>query len=53
VSVLDAKTGKSLWHFNTGDLITAAPVTYSVDDEQFFAVASGSNVFAFGLFDAR
>jgi alcohol dehydrogenase (cytochrome c) len=53
VSVLDAKTGKSLWHFNTGDVITAAPVTYSVDGEQFFAIASGTNVFAFGLFEAR
>ena len=53
VSVLDAKTGKSLWHFNTGDLITAAPVSYSVDGEQFFAIASGTNVFAFGLSDAR
>ncbi|HMF94085.1 MAG TPA: PQQ-binding-like beta-propeller repeat protein [Vicinamibacterales bacterium] len=53
VSVLDAKTGKSLWHFNTGDVITAAPVTYSVDGEQFFAIASGTNVFAFGLFDGR
>ena len=53
VSVLDAKTGKSLWHFNTGDVITAAPVTYSVDGEQFFAIASGTNVLAFGLVDAR
>jgi alcohol dehydrogenase (cytochrome c) len=53
VSVLDAKTGKSLWHFNTGDLITAAPATYSVNGQQFFAIASGTNVLAFGLPDVR
>lgn len=49
VTVLDAKSGKPLWHFNTGDLITASPITYGVDGEQFFAIASGTNVFAFGL----
>ena len=53
VSVLDAKSGQSLWHFNTGDLITAAPATYSVDGQQFFAIASGTNIFAFGLSDSR
>ena len=49
VTVLDAKTGQSLWHFNTGDLITASPITYSVDGQQYFAIASGTNIFAFGL----
>ncbi|MCM3878704.1 MAG: PQQ-binding-like beta-propeller repeat protein [Vicinamibacterales bacterium] len=53
VSVLDAKTGKSLWHFNTGDVITAAPVSYSVEGQQFFAIMSGTNVIAFGLSDAN
>ena len=52
VSVLDARSGRSLWHFNTGDLITASPVTYSVNGKQFFAVASGTNIFAFGLPDS-
>jgi alcohol dehydrogenase (cytochrome c) len=53
VSVLDAKTGQSLWHFNTGDLITAAPVTYGIDGQQFFAIAAGTNVFAFALGESR
>jgi alcohol dehydrogenase (cytochrome c) len=53
VNALDAKTGQSLWHFNTGDVITAAPATYSVDGQQFFAIMSGTNVFAFGLSDSR
>ena len=51
VSLLDAKTGKPLWHFNTGDLITASPITYGVDGQQYFAIASNSNIFAFGLPD--
>jgi alcohol dehydrogenase (cytochrome c) len=49
VTILDARTGRSLWHFNTGDLITASPITYSVDGQQYFAVASGTNIFAFAL----
>jgi alcohol dehydrogenase (cytochrome c) len=49
VSVLDAKTGRSLWHYNTGDLITASPLTYSVDGRQYLAIASGTNILTFGL----
>jgi quinohemoprotein ethanol dehydrogenase len=49
VFALDAKTGKPLWHFNTGALITAGPATYSVDGKQYVAVASYANVFAFAL----
>jgi alcohol dehydrogenase (cytochrome c) len=50
-SMLDAKTGKSLWHLNTGDFITASPITYMLDGKQYFAIASGTNIFAFGLPD--
>ena len=51
VSVLDAKTGRSLWRYNTGDLITASPLTYSVDGRQYLAIASGTNILTFGLPD--
>jgi alcohol dehydrogenase (cytochrome c) len=51
VAMLDAKTGKDLWHLNTGDFITASPITYMLDGKQYFAIASGTNVFAFGLPD--
>jgi alcohol dehydrogenase (cytochrome c) len=50
-SMLDARTGKRLWHFNTGDFITAGPITYLLDGRQYFAIASGTNIFAFGLPD--
>ena len=45
----DAKTGKPLWHFSTGDLITASPIAYSVQGNEYLAIISGPNVFAFGL----
>jgi alcohol dehydrogenase (cytochrome c) len=51
-TAVDARTGKPLWHFNTGALITAAPVTYSVNGQQFVAIVSGATVMAFALPDA-
>jgi alcohol dehydrogenase (cytochrome c) len=47
----DAKTGKPLWHFNTGDIVTASPMAYSVQGREYIALISGSNVLAFGLPD--
>ncbi|MBL8240135.1 MAG: PQQ-binding-like beta-propeller repeat protein [Bryobacterales bacterium] len=48
---LDARSGKNLWYFNTGELLTASPITYAVDGKQYVAVASATAVFAFGLFE--
>lgn len=48
---LEARTGRHLWHFNVGDALTASPITYEVEGKQYVAVAAGSNVFAFGLFE--
>ncbi|MGH9471015.1 MAG: PQQ-dependent dehydrogenase, methanol/ethanol family [Terriglobia bacterium] len=47
-----AKTGKVLWHFNTGQQITASPMTYSFNGRQYVAIAAGSDVIAFRLLDA-
>jgi len=49
ISALDARTGKSVWHFNTGDLITSSPMSYAIDGQQYVAISSGTNVFAFAL----
>jgi alcohol dehydrogenase (cytochrome c) len=46
---VDAKTGTSLWHFNTGQSIHASPMSYSVNGKQYLAIASGSDVFTFAL----
>src|SRR5581483_7934001 len=46
---LDAKSGKPLWHFNTGQNFAASPMTYAVDGKQYVAVAAGSDIFSFAL----
>jgi alcohol dehydrogenase (cytochrome c) len=45
----DAVTGKSLWHFNTGQSMSASPMTYAVNGKQYVAIASGSDLFTFAL----
>ena len=50
---VDAKTGKSLWHFNTGQSLHASPMSYAVDGNQYVAIASGSDLFSFALALAR
>lgn len=46
---VDAQTGKPLWHFNTGQEMSASPMTYAVADKQYVAIAAGSDVFSFSL----
>jgi len=46
---VDARTGKPLWHFNTGQDFGASPMTYAVEDKQFVAIAAGSDIFSFAL----
>jgi alcohol dehydrogenase (cytochrome c) len=47
----DAANGTPLWSFQTSQLWKASPMTYLFDNRQFIAVASGSNIIAFGLPD--
>ncbi len=46
---VDARNGKSLWHFVTGQSMHASPMSYAVNDKQYVAIASGSDVFTFAL----
>ncbi len=46
---VDARTGKSLWHFNTGQSMNASPMSFAVLGKQYVAIASGSDVFCFAL----
>jgi alcohol dehydrogenase (cytochrome c) len=48
-SAVDATNGKPLWSFRTNQNWKASPMTYSFDNKQFVAVASGSAIIAFGL----
>jgi alcohol dehydrogenase (cytochrome c) len=45
----DATTGKSLWHFNTGQSLHASPMSYAVSGHQYVSIASGSDLFSFAL----
>jgi alcohol dehydrogenase (cytochrome c) len=47
--VLDGRTGKTLWHFNLGQMVHASPMAYAVGGKQYFAIAAGSDLFAFAL----
>jgi alcohol dehydrogenase (cytochrome c) len=47
LEAVDAHNGKALWHFNTGQDMSASPMTYAVNGRQFVAIAAGSNVFTF------
>jgi alcohol dehydrogenase (cytochrome c) len=45
----DAKTGKHLWHFQTGSSLYAGAITYMVDNRQYVLMPSGTTLTAFAL----
>jgi plastocyanin len=45
---LDAATGKELWRFQTGSAISAGPITYTVNGEQYVAVFAGGGSLPYG-----
>jgi len=46
---VDARSGKPLWHFNTGQVMSASPMSYAVAGKQYVAIAAGSDIFSFAL----
>jgi alcohol dehydrogenase (cytochrome c) len=46
---LDAKSGKDLWHYQTGATIMSSPISYSVDGKQYVAISTDSALFTFAL----
>jgi alcohol dehydrogenase (cytochrome c) len=46
---LDARSGKELWHYQTGSQIQSSPISYRVDGKQFIAVSTSSSLFTFAL----
>ena len=46
---VDARNGKPLWHFNTGQDMSASPMSYAIAGKQYVAVAAGSDIFSFAL----
>jgi alcohol dehydrogenase (cytochrome c) len=47
--VLDAASGKPLWHFQTGAAVYASPMAFAIDGKEYVAIAAGSALFTFGL----
>jgi outer membrane protein assembly factor BamB len=45
----DAKTGKLLWHFQTGQSWKAGPMSYTIDGKQYIGMTAGSTIMVFGL----
>jgi PQQ-dependent dehydrogenase (methanol/ethanol family) len=48
-AAVDAKSGQTLWHFDTGQEWRASPMTYLVNGRQHVAIASGGNILSFAL----
>jgi alcohol dehydrogenase (cytochrome c) len=49
LEAVKAQSGKALWHFNTGQDISASPMSYAIAGRQYVAIAAGSDVFSFAL----
>jgi alcohol dehydrogenase (cytochrome c) len=49
LEAVDAHDGKPLWHFNTGQDMSASPMSYAVGGRQYIAIAVGSDIFSFTL----
>ncbi len=46
---LDARTGKHLWHYQTGASHAAAPMSYAIDGRQYVAIEAGPTLYSFVL----
>ncbi len=44
-----ARTGGALWHFNTGQTMHSSPMSYMVGEDQYIAIAAGSDLLSFSL----
>src|SRR5256885_7750041 len=45
---LDARNGHELWRFQTGAAISASPITYEIDGDQYVAVYAGGTGIPYG-----
>ncbi len=46
---LDSRTGRHLWHYQTGARIISSPIAYAVDGKQHIAIATQSMLITFAL----
>jgi alcohol dehydrogenase (cytochrome c) len=45
---LDARNGEELWRFQTGAAISASPISYEIDGEQYIAIYAGGTGIPYG-----
>jgi alcohol dehydrogenase (cytochrome c) len=48
-NAVDAKTGKPVWHFESGQTWRASPMTYMVGGKQYVVLAGTGGIFTFAL----
>jgi len=48
-AAVDARTGRTLWHFESNAIWKASPITYTVNGRQYVAIASGANILSFAI----
>ena len=46
---LDARTGKYLWHYQTGGNHAASPISYAINGRQYVALTAGNALYSFAL----
>jgi alcohol dehydrogenase (cytochrome c) len=46
---LESRTGKPLWHYQTGAEIRNSPISYAVDGKQYIALAGSTTLLVFCL----
>jgi glucose dehydrogenase len=53
VIAFDAVTGKLMWRMPAGGSVTASPMSYAINGQQYIAVAAGGALYSFGLAEQR
>jgi alcohol dehydrogenase (cytochrome c) len=49
VVVADARDGKILWHFDTGQRFKGSPMAYTIDGKERLVLVAGQSVLSFGI----
>jgi alcohol dehydrogenase (cytochrome c) len=49
---MDATSGRELWRFQTGAAISASPITYQIDNEQYVAILAAGTGIPYGTNNA-
>jgi len=49
LEAVEARTGRPLWQFDTGQHMHASPMSYAVDGVQYVTIAAGGDVISFSL----